>query len=114
MMRQKCSIGWYEIEYLYPQAYKRFIRKMFPNTGIISNASLKSFDQKHLYGFFDREGIYLNTEIIGSEAQWMYTLFTNGVTLAFSQSRASREEIEIDGFSKCFEYLEKRIIENPC
>jgi hypothetical protein len=85
---------------------------MFPNTGIVSNASLKLYDQKHLYGFFDREGIFLNTEIIGSEAQWMYTVFSNGITVSFSQSRTSREEIEVDGFCKCFEYLEKRL--NEC
>jgi hypothetical protein len=113
-MRKKCKIDWYEIEYLYPQAYKKFIHKMFPNTGIVSNMSLFMFDQKHLYGFFDREGIFLNTEIIGSQAQWMYTIFTNGVTISNNASASSREDIEIDGFSKCFEYLEKHINEKPC
>jgi hypothetical protein len=113
-MRNKSKIDWYEVEYLYPNAYKKFIKKMFPNTGIVSNISLIMFDQKHLYGFFDREGIFLNTEIVGSEAQWMYTIHINGVTISNNDSRICREEIEVDGFSKCFEYLEKHCSERIC
>jgi hypothetical protein len=109
-MKQKCKIDWYEMEYLFPQAYKRFIQKMFPSLGIPSCSALSYFDQKQLYGFFDREGIFLNTEVIGSQAQWMFTIFTNGVTISNSTSRLSREDIEVEGFSKCFEYLEKHLV----
>jgi hypothetical protein len=111
--KEKTKFDWYVIEYLYPFSYKKFIQKMFPTTGVPANVTLQYFDQKLLYGFFDREGIFLNTEIVGSEAQWMYTLFVNGVTLSYNTSRMSREEIEVDGFQKCFEYLEKKLNEKP-
>jgi hypothetical protein len=86
-----------------------FVKKNFPSTGIVSNVLLLFFDQKQLYKFFDREGIFLTTEIIGSEAQWVYSINSNGVTIGFSESKTTREEIEVVGFYKCFEYLEKKL-----
>ena len=57
-------MDWYVVEFLYPQAFERFQDKMFPNLGIISLSILECYDTKKLFGFFDREGIYLNIEIM--------------------------------------------------
>lgn len=110
MMKKKSQLDWHEIQYLFPLAYMHFVRKMFPNTGIVSNILLGLFNQKYLYGFFDREGIFLNTEIIGSNTQWLYTIYSNGVTIGNNCSHRSREDAEVEGFGKCFEFLENKLI----
>lgn len=103
-------MDWYEIGYLYPKSYKKFVETMFPNIGIISVSILKYFDLKKLYQFFDNEGIYLNIEMITLN-NWTYTINVNGnmITSSDLYYRFTREEIENDGFYECFKILDKKI-----
>lgn len=103
-------IDWYTIEYLYPKAFNKFICVMFPNVGIISTSTLNLYDQKKLYRFFDKEGIYLNIEMYNPN-QWVYTIsFHNGTVIAPSQfSKTTREETECEGFIECFKMLENKL-----
>ncbi len=102
-------MDWYIIEYLYPNAFKRFIDTMFPNVGVLSISSLDYYDPKKLYRFFDKEGVYLNVEMY-NPFQWVYAIsLSNGVCFGQTQfSKNTREEVECDGFTECFKILEKR------
>lgn len=103
-------LDWYIIEYLYPESYNKFIDTMFPNVGIISLSTLKHYDIKKLYGFFDKEGVFLNVEMYTPHS-WSYTIsFENGKTICPKHdNKKTREEIEIDGFLECFNYLDKKL-----
>lgn len=103
-------MDWYVIQHLYPKAYEHFVNKMFPNTGIISNSILKFFDIRKLYSFFDKEEIYLTIEMY-NPYQWVFSICNNySVTFGpFNGSKESRLEIEIEGFTCCFQTLEKKI-----
>ena len=105
-------IDWYTIEYLYPEAFKRFTDTMFPTVGIISLSTIESFNIKKLYHFFDKEGVYLNVEAY-NKTQWVYYLsLHNGVAFGPGQTtKQSRDEIEIDGFFECFKILDKKLRE---
>ena len=105
-------IDWYTIEYLYNESFNRFTNIMFPNMGVMCTSSLKNYDMKKLYRFFDKEGIYLNVELYG-KYHWVYNIsLHNGTTLGSPQiTRHSREEIEVDGFIECFKLLDKKIRE---
>lgn len=103
-------IDWYTVEYLYPKAFKKFSTVMFPNVGVISTSTLNLYDQKKLYRFFDKEGIYLNIEMYNPN-QWGYSIsFYNGTVISPSQfSKPNREETECEGFIECFKLLEKTL-----
>jgi hypothetical protein len=103
---------WYTINFLYPQAFKKFVNTMFPNIGLLSISTLCDYDTKKLYQFFDKEGIYLTLERLYPNI-WVYTLsMENGLTIAPKQdSKLSREEIECDGFFECFKILDKKLTE---
>jgi hypothetical protein len=103
-------MDWYVVEFLYPQAFKRFQDKMFPNLGIISLSILEGYDTKKLFGFFDREGIYLNIEMYNPH-QWAYSISLHcGVVFGPTQeSKKTRDEIESDGFLECFKILQSKI-----
>jgi hypothetical protein len=103
-------MDWYSINYLYPSAFKRFGEVMFPNIGILSVSTLESYDIKKLYRFFDKEGIFLTTEMCNPN-QWVYTIaVTNSVIMGSSEEiRKTREEIETDGFFSCFKILDKKL-----
>ena len=103
-------IDWYVIEYLFPESFKRFSNIMFPNVGVISVSTLYHYDIKKLYYFFDKEGIYLNIERCYSY-QWVYHIsFDNGAVFSNgNETRNSRDEIEIDGFTECFKLLDKKL-----
>lgn len=103
-------IDWYDIEYLYPESFNRFIGIMFPNVGVVSTSILKHFDVKKLYYFFDKEGVYLTVEKCCPHI-WVYGISTDKGT-AFgngSSNGSTREEIEMDGFIECFRVLEKKL-----
>ena len=101
-------MDWYIIEYLYPKAFKRFSESMFPNVGVLSISTLYLYDNKKLYQFFDKQGVYLTVERLG-EMQWLYSIsLKNGIVYGPKQeSKSSREEIETDGFNECFKTLDK-------
>ncbi len=105
-------MDWYTIKYLYPDAFERFILTMFPNTGIVSISTLFYYDNKKLFYFFDREGIYLLIERYNKNI-WNYTIsLNNGVSLGpGDSSKKSREECESEGFFHCFKILDKCIRE---
>jgi hypothetical protein len=103
-------MDWYVVEFLYPDAFNRFKDKMFPNLGIISLSILECYDTKKLFGFFDKEGIYLTIEMYNPH-QWVYSISLHcGVVLGPKQeSRKTRIETEYDGFLECFKILQIRI-----
>jgi hypothetical protein len=103
-------MDWYTIEYLYPKGFKRFTEIMFPNVGVVSLSTLEFYDNKKLYQFFDKEGIYLIIEMY-KKNQWVFNVsLHNGFVLGpGSESKATREESEIDGFLECFKILDKII-----
>ena len=90
-------MDWYSIRYLYPEAFERFTNVMFPNTGIVSLSTLSYYDNKKLYYFFDREGVYLLIERYNKNI--------------WNSSKKSREECELEGFFHCFKILDKCIRE---
>jgi hypothetical protein len=100
---------WYIIEYLYPNSFKKFSETMFPNVGVICVSSLSIFNEKNLYRFFDKEGIYLNLEMY-SKNQWVFTIsMEDGRVLSSDgESKTNRIEIEHMGFNECFKILEKK------
>ena len=102
------DMDWYVIDYLYPKAFIRFSKIMFPNTGIPSLNTLEFFDNKKLYYFFDGEGIYFIPEIYNSN-KWGYIIsLQNGFVLSqMSPLKSNREECEIEGFYECFKLLDK-------
>lgn len=102
-------MDWYCIDYLYPRAFSRFRDVMFPNVGIISISTLEFYDIKKLYGFFDKEGIYLTTEMYGKD-QWGCTISVAGIIIGLGDdSMRTREQIEGVGFMECFKLLDKRL-----
>jgi hypothetical protein len=103
-------MDWYTIEYLYPNGFKRFSELMFPNVGVLSLNTLEFYDNKKLYQFFDKEGIYLTLEMY-KKSQWVYSIsLHNGIVLGPGQdSKPTREECEVDGFLDCFKLLDKII-----
>ena len=103
-------MDWYTIKYLYPDAFERFAKSMFPNTGIVSLSTLYYYDTKKLYYFFDKEGMYLLIERY-NKSIWNYTIsLHNGVSLGPGEnSKKSREECEEEGFLHCFKMLDKCI-----
>lgn len=102
------SMNWYEIEYLFPSAFKRFSEVMFPNMGVLSISTLETYDTKKLYSFFDKENIYLTIEMY-NPCQWVFTIsLHNGTVFGLTQdSTETREECEINGFFDCFKLLDK-------
>lgn len=103
-------MDWYVVEYLYPDAFNMFKDKMFPNIGVLSLSSIECYDIKKLFGFFDREGIYLNIEMF-TPHQWGFTISLYGgmVICPTQESRKTRETIECDGFMECFKLLQLKI-----
>lgn len=103
---------WRDIEETYPQAYEKFVKSMFPNLGVLSVSTLEYFDNRRLYKFFDEQGIFLIIEMIRPK-QWQFLVsFDNGIVFTpKSESKKSREEIELDGFTECFRLLDKIIKE---
>ena len=103
-------MDWYTIEYLYPSGFKRFTEIMFPNVGVISLNTLEFYDNKKLYQFFDKEGVYLTLEML-KKNQWVYNIsLCNGLVLGPGLGSAtSREESEVEGFFECFKILDKII-----
>lgn len=101
---------WYVVEYLYPKAFKRFSDVMFPNIGIISTSLLKFYDVKKLYGFFDKQGLYLTIEYY-SPNQWFFSISQkNGSVFSNSKnSMENRELTEIEGFMECFKMLDNKL-----
>lgn len=106
-------MDWYVVEFLYPEAFKRFTNIMFPNMGIISLSTLEFYDSKKLYHFFDREGVYLTIEMY-TPKQWVFSIsLKNGVVFGPTQdSKTTREESENCGFLECFRVLDKLIKDN--
>ena len=103
-------VDWYIVEYLYPKSYMKFVNIMFPNLGVISVSMLTYYDIKKLYGFFDKEYIFLNLEMYGGN-NWCYiiTALNGYVVCQGHSSGSSREDIEGDGFMECFRILEKKL-----
>lgn len=103
-------LDWYQIEFLYPKAFKHFTKRMFPNTGVASVSLLSCYDHRKLYSFFDREGIFLNVEIL-SMNKWNCTVhFKNGTSIGVENTYNGRDMAEIVGFEKCFIYLENKLL----
>lgn len=102
-------MDWYEIEYLYPKSYKKFVDTMFPNVGVVSISILKNFDIKKLYSFFDKEGFFLILEL-NQNQNWSFLLRKdNWVIGNHCETKKTREEIEIVGFNYCFKQLEESL-----
>ena len=106
-------MDWYIVQYLYPNAFQKFIDIMFPNIGVISVSSLTQYEIKRLYHFFDKEGIIMTTESYNTN-QWVYTIsLSNGIVFGPSQKTLqNRETCEYEGFQECFRILNKKINEN--
>lgn len=104
------NMKWREIEESYPDSYNRFVECMFPNLGVISVSTLEYFDIKKLYKFFDDQGVFLIIEMYRPK-QWQFLVsFDNGIVFTpKSESKKSRQEIEIEGFIECFRLLDKII-----
>lgn len=105
-------MDWYEIEYLYPKSFERFKKIMFPYVGVISLSTLEFYDNKKLYRFFDKEGVYLTIEMYNPN-QWVFTISLQcGIVFGPTQdSKRTREECECDGFIECFRLMDKLITE---
>jgi hypothetical protein len=105
-------MDWYTIEFLYPDSFKKFIKIMFPNVGLLTISTLDYFDIKKLYKFFDGEGIYLTVEMYNPN-QWVFIVsLGNGIVFGpMMESKQTREESECDGFYECFKILDKKIRE---
>jgi hypothetical protein len=105
-------MDWYTIQYLYSNAMELFCSTMFPNVGVPSISVLEYYDNKKLYNFFDKQGIFLTIEMY-TKNNWTYTISTENekVILTSKESKNKREDIENDGFEVCFRLLEKKIIE---
>lgn len=103
-------IDWYVIEFLYPMAFKHFTDKMFPNVGIISISTISLYDIKKLYYFFDKEGIFLTTEMLYLN-YWVYSVsLNNGIVFGYGEeSKENRYDIECEGFTECFRILENNL-----
>lgn len=103
-------MDWYVVEYLYPDAFEEFKNKMFPNMGVLSLSTIECYDVKKLFGFFDREGIYLNIEMFTTH-HWGFTILLHGgiVLCPPQEHRKNRESIECDGFMECFRMLQLKI-----
>jgi hypothetical protein len=102
-------MDWYIIEYLYPKSFNVFIETMFPNIGMVSISTLKNFDIKKLYSFFDKQGIYLILEINHLNL-WNFVIKKDNWVLSDGTFTArTREEIEEEGFMHCFKKLEENI-----
>lgn len=99
---------WRIIEEIYPMAYQKFVDCMFPNLGVPSVMVLEYYDIKKLYKFFDEQGVYLIVEMLRPK-QWQFLVsFDNGIVVTpKSESKKTRDEIEIDGFYECFKLLDK-------
>jgi hypothetical protein len=106
-------MDWYVIEYLYPKAFKKFVNTMFPNVGLVSLSTLGQYDDKKLYQFFDREGVYMTIEMYNPH-QWVFSIsLHNGVVLGPMQdSNSNRTETEKEGFLECFKMLDKILNDN--
>jgi hypothetical protein len=106
-------MDWYTVEFLYPVAFNRFKDRMFPNLGIISISCLQHYDLKKLYQFFDKEGVYLITEMCKPQS-WVFSVsLSNGVVFGLGDSsKPNRDEIESEGFYECFRILDKKLREN--
>jgi hypothetical protein len=106
-------MDWYTIEYLYPKSFEKFVNTMFPTTGVASTFVLGCFEIKNLYGFFDKEGIFLNVEKL-DKYQWIYTIsLDKGYIFSSSNHNfMTREETEIDGFTECFRLLDKKLTDS--
>jgi hypothetical protein len=103
-------MDWYVVEYLYPKAFKKFSDVMFPNLGILTTSSLMYYDIKKLYGFFDKQGIYLTIEYYNPN-QWYYSISLNNGSV-FSNTNNSiidREISETEGFMECFKMLDNKL-----
>jgi hypothetical protein len=103
-------IDWYMVEFLYPIAFKKFTDTMFPNVGVISLSTLEFYDNKKLYQFFDKQGIFLTTEMY-RPYHWVFTVsLQSGVIFGFNQeSKSTRDEIECEGFIECFKIMDKQL-----
>jgi len=104
-------MDWYTIEYLYPNALSKFKERMFPNVGVLSLSTLVYYDNKRLYQFLDKEGVYLSIEMY-NPYQWVFSIsLHNGIVFGPTQeSKKTREEAEEDGFFECFRVLDMIII----
>jgi len=104
-------MDWYSVKFLYPLSFDKLIKTIYPNVGLVSIITLESYNIKQLYSFFDDEGIYLITDLISSKI-WVYNISTTGnkTTGMSKNSKATRDEIEIEGFYECFNILEQKII----
>lgn len=104
-------MDWYTVEYLYPNALSKFKERMFPNVGVLSLSTLLYYDNKRLYQFFDKEGVYLSIEMYNPH-QWVFSIsLHNGIVFGPTQeSKKTREGAEEDGFFECFRVLEKLIV----
>jgi len=104
-------MDWYIVKFLYPHAFNKFLETSFPNTGIVSLSTLLLYDNKKLYSFFDKEGIFLIVERYHTSL-WNYNIsLKNGVCFGFGGgSKKSREEVEDEGFSECFAVLDKLLM----
>jgi hypothetical protein len=103
-------LNWKKIKERYPQSYEKFVETMFPYVGVIGFTTLSLFEVRKLYYFFDKYGVFLTIERIGSN-QWLYTIsLSNGNVLCPKQgSRENREDVEIDGFNECFRVLNNNL-----
>ena len=101
-------INWRKIQDECPLSYRRFSEVMFPSIGVLGLSTLYLFDPKKLFGFFDKEKIFLTIDRFGYN-QWVFTItLTDGRVLCpHQESRNTREEIEIDGFMECFRIMEQ-------
>jgi len=100
-------VDWYVIEFFYPDAFKHFVDKMFPNVGVVSVSTLSLYDIKKLYHFFDKDGIFLTTEMFYIN-HWVYSIsLSNGVVFGYGgDGKENRYDIECEGFTECFKLMD--------
>jgi hypothetical protein len=103
-------IDWYHIKKTFPKSFEKLANQEFPNVGMPCVMSLGFFGLKKLYRFFDNNGVFLNIEMYNKN-QWSFTIsLHNGFVIGGgTNTKQTREEIEVEGFMECFKMLEKKL-----
>lgn len=106
----KNHFEWDVIMEEYPHSFKFFRETVFPNTTIVNKSILSLYHVRNLYNFFDSVGVLLTVECIG-ENIWLGNIqLRSGFSFSVSGSYMNRIDLEVAGFTECFQQLNKRLI----
>lgn len=114
-------INWTNIKQSYPKAWKKLIRfHTKPEFGLVDNPNawdligIEPWELRHLFDFFDEEGVYLN---VGAEpyqdgVNWLWQIvWLEGGTGLYGDNGEylSRSQAEVAAIERAFELLEEKI-----